>query len=63
MYPDMVHCILGNRDVNKLRLVYELSACMVSQDSNVYWTTNDVSIQTGTGSVVNRLKWVRILSS
>jgi hypothetical protein len=56
-YPERVHFILGNRDVNKLRLDVELQTCNLKASGQVYWI--DSPSEPGQ-SAADRLKWVRI---
>jgi hypothetical protein len=67
-YPDYVHFILGNRDVNKLRLAVELDDCMLSSAGKVYWIdassggetgkTQSELANSGSQNAVDRLKWI-----
>jgi hypothetical protein len=54
--PDRVHLILGNRDINKLRLLTELQPESYSQPGDTYWT--GPLQQTGDFTAANRLKAV-----
>lgn len=37
-YPNRVHILLGNRDINKIRLITELSHDAVKNELQTYWT-------------------------
>jgi len=57
-----VHFILGNRDVNKLRMPVELHDYFLAKDPIAYWDKDDPSNnkvnKTGPDSAVDRLKWM-----
>lgn len=42
-YPERVHFIMGNRDINKMRIPVELSAYMLQLAPRVYWLRGDDS--------------------
>ncbi|RYH26010.1 hypothetical protein EON65_15035 [archaeon] len=58
-YPTKVFFILGNRDVNKLRLPFSLHPKVLAHPANVYWVSGQGEDE---GKVLNdrvaRLKWV-----
>jgi hypothetical protein len=54
-YPERIHFILGNRDVNKLRIDAELQACNLAGPGQVYWI--DQPSEAGQ-SAADRLKWI-----
>lgn len=64
-YPDRVHFLMGNRDINKMRIVDELggiNASSLPKHEGVYWllrgllpTAQKPSIPTNTA---DRLKWM-----
>lgn len=56
--PDRVHIILGNRDVNKMRLLTELQEEFIGQPAHTYWT-GDIK-QTGDLTASARLRAVRV---
>lgn len=51
-YPDRVHIILGNRDINKLRLPSELHPLSKSLPPSLWWVKESVDHE-------NRLNWVK----
>lgn len=54
-YPDRVHFILGNRDVNKLRIDIELQVCNLASPGQVYWIDQPSEANQ---SAIDRLKWI-----
>lgn len=68
-FPDQVEFILGNRDINKLRLVYELIRPIDStvESTTVYWAQSEEYQFKFSGNLnefkVSKLKWVRHLLS
>lgn len=57
-YPEFVHLIHGNRDVNKIRLPFELkSTKILNETPEVFWVKNNQGIQLPQ-SRVERLKWI-----
>eukprot|EP00602_Paraphysomonas_sp_CaronLab_P009698 CAMPEP_0185024566 /NCGR_PEP_ID=MMETSP1103-20130426/7681_1 /TAXON_ID=36769 /ORGANISM="Paraphysomonas bandaiensis, Strain Caron Lab Isolate" /LENGTH=499 /DNA_ID=CAMNT_0027557573 /DNA_START=183 /DNA_END=1682 /DNA_ORIENTATION=+ len=56
--PDNVHIILGNRDINKMRLLTELLPEFTCKPSRTYWT-GDIDDK-GEHNAVNRLKAILI---
>jgi len=57
-YPDRVNFILGNRDINKLRLPVELSKVHLSQPPKVYWIPEDQDVKNVDHSIGDRVKWI-----
>lgn len=57
-YPDRVNFILGNRDINKLRLPVELSKVHLSQPPKVYWIPEDIEMKDVKHSIGDRMKWI-----
>ena len=56
-YPERVHLIMGNRDINKLRMPFELTeSTLKSSLGNVYWAPK--MLNTG-HTAAEKLKWVR----
>jgi hypothetical protein len=57
--PDRVHIILGNRDVNKMRLLTELQDEYVRQPAHTYWT-GDIKEPDDNPTTTTRLRAVSI---
>jgi hypothetical protein len=57
-YFDRVHFIMGNRDINKMRIPVELSAYMLGLSPRVYWLKGDERDNTEGDTAVDRLKWI-----
>jgi hypothetical protein len=62
-YPERVHFIMGNRDINKMRIPAELHAASLRFPSKVYWIKSDLAEPNSSenDTVADRLKWVRII--
>jgi hypothetical protein len=54
-YPGRVHFILGNRDVNKMRVPIELHSSYLEKPGRVYWSPADSNDD---GNRVERMKWI-----
>jgi hypothetical protein len=59
-YPSRVHIVLGNRDINKIRLVSELTDEAVKKDLRTYWTGRLTAEKKETSPVPDRLRLVRL---
>lgn len=62
-FPDQVHLILGNRDVNKLRLPFELSDYALQSFPHLYWVKEEgTCVADQEHSRPERLKWLLLHS-
>jgi len=65
MYPDRVHLILGNRDINKLRIQSSMHPAVLATLPSVYWLRAPPEETTGPQYKLNdpedKMKWVRIV--
>ena len=65
-YPDRVHFIMGNRDINKMRIPVELHPSIIKLPPKVYWLREGDSSASVDSSVIEapaeKLKWVREMS-
>lgn len=66
-YPDRVHLILGNRDINKIRFLHELTCLKLHEHPGAYWThskpseyipKNSTSENSDSSDRVRILKWM-----
>ena len=61
-YPERVHFIMGNRDINKMRIPAELHHSSLQFPPKVYWIKGDIELQDleRIDTKTERLKWVKI---
>ena len=63
-YPDRVHFIMGNRDINKLRIPTELHLCSLKIPPKVYWLRESEECAAESARLetpAEKLKWVRFV--
>ena len=61
-YPDRVHFIMGNRDINKMRIPAELHKSSLKHTPKVYWIKGEVEPHdmSRCDTMAERLKWVSL---